>query len=213
MRFARLFPCHSLAFCMAPPLSRAKNRRDFIRYKFPLVAKVTERSDVFSHTGDFRRGVIHRPILSWMRLLNQNAAGERSQLGAIPLRPSVELRSVMVGAPGFEPGTPSASPSSRSNSENSEKYCPMACMRTKGGGDGPYRGVLIRQRFNSDFDLYASEDQQRRVASSRAGNCIRRLPDRSQAERLVVESVPHAACIVATKPEAKFNPSVDRAVE
>ena len=43
--------------------------------------------------------------------------------------------------------------------------------------------------------------------------CIAFLVDRSQAERLVVESVPHAACIVAKKPEAKFNPSVDRAVE
>jgi hypothetical protein len=36
-----------------------------------------------------------------------------------------------------------------------------SCMRTKGDGDGPSRGVLIRQRFNSDFDVYASEDQQR----------------------------------------------------
>ena len=35
----------------------------------------------------------------------------------------------------------------------------------------------------------------------------------SQAERLVVESVPAAACVVGKKPELKFNPSVDRAVE
>ena len=35
----------------------------------------------------------------------------------------------------------------------------------------------------------------------------------SQAESLVVESVPAAACVVGKKPELKFNPSVDRAVE
>jgi len=160
MRFARLFPCHSLAFYMAPPLSRAKNRRDFIRYKFPLVAKVTERSDVFSHTGDFRRGVIHRPILSWMRLLNQNAAGERSQLGAIPLRPSVELRSVMVGAPGFEPGTPSASPSSRSNSENSEKYCRWpACIQKAVGMD-----LTVASSFGS-ASIPISTSTRRRISN------------------------------------------------